>query len=130
MSEAFGAIGGLAALALAVFLIALSIYWLLFPWFVYRKMDKLIEQMAALTKVTAAVGAAINTRAADAGAQATPVAPDAARYFVRVGEESKGPLDEKQVRAMRARDLLTEESYVIREGMTEWKRYREMFVAQ
>ena len=127
MTEAFQAMGGIAVLGVAVFLIALSIYWLLFPWFVYRKMDKLIEQMAALTKVTAAVGAAINARAGEAQTGSAPAAPTAARYYVRIGEESKGPLDEKPVRARRARELISDDSYVAREGSQEWKRYREVF---
>jgi hypothetical protein len=47
LPQLFTGVVGIAVLILSV---VLSIYWLLFPWFVYRKMDKLIARVEALEK--------------------------------------------------------------------------------
>jgi hypothetical protein len=59
-TNAFQAIGGVVAVILAIFLIVLAILWIVFPWFVYSKLNVIEKNTRASAQSLDAILATLN----------------------------------------------------------------------
>ena len=127
--DALPAIGGIAYLIICIFLLVLSVYWLLFPWFVYSKLDKIIELLRDQGRVMLSIS--------DRRSELPPVVdpktllpplPGKERYYLAVGETIGGPHLADVVQGMLNRGTVTQATvFVLPVGGTKWKRLDEVF---
>jgi hypothetical protein len=119
---------GVVGLVILVFLVALGIYWLLFPWFMYSKMDKLIalqkESNAIAERFVGEVAQLRRTEPASRLPQSGPPAEPA--YWVRIGSDTNGPFPIDKIRELRKRGTIEDETPVAAEGSSEWKKAGEV----
>lgn len=123
----FTGIFGLVVLALAV---AIAIYWLLFPWFVYHKLDKIIERLSALEKSGKDGVAGLATVAAKIVAPAAgepPPIPGEERFFIHLNNETAGPFPIANIQDSFRRGKLKADTLVLKEGDKDWLPYNQVF---
>ena len=119
---------GVPGLILSVLAIILGVYWLLFPWFVYAKLDRII---AILGKIEKGQGEATERLSAQlktpTQATALPPVPGEELYFVQVGKEMHGPQNIEALQTWFTKELITKDSYVIKQGDSKWQRFGDVF---
>ena len=68
-------------------------------------------------------------RAIESSSSAAPVAPtlagSSARYYYSTNGEQTGPVDATDLRMMRKDGLVTDDTAVLREGETAWRKFRD-----
>lgn len=133
MNDASALFGGIVGLILFFVAALLAVFWLIFPWFVYYNLKKLVAQQekasAERAEIVAAIkGTSVNferlvleLRAlkADEPSRAQPAAEDA--YWIRIGDDTNGPFPIAKVRELKTRGMITDETPVAAQGSTEWK---------
>lgn len=119
---------GVVGLILLVLIVAISIYWLLFPWFVYHKLDKILAALDRVAKAVALVGVqAANSSAAASAATPLPPIPGTETYHVAVGSEVTGPHTLEQIQALHAKGTIDGKTWILRQGAAAWLRLGDVF---
>ena len=133
---------GIVGLVLVALLLLLAVSWLIFPWVVRYQLNKLIkgqDKLAELLKAAAMEanghlgGIAVSVSPPKAKVPAAlPVAVPAealidypqAEYYLSTDGQQQGPISAADLRIMRKDGLITDETFLCRDGDSEWKPYR------
>lgn len=123
---------GVLGLVLAVLLIALGVYWILFPWFVYSKMDRMLKHLAAMEasmKESAAGLKAMRLSLSEQKEVATapPPVPGEERFYIHLNNETVGPFPIAHIQDSFKRGRLQPDTLVLQEGEKEWKKFDQVF---
>lgn len=125
-------LGGAFGLVIAFLLLILAIFWLIFPWMVYAKLNGLIAGLKKLedsqstlqhilTKI-AGHAEAVERNSSTAGATSST---SQVTYYYSSDGQQQGPLSAADLKAMRKDGLVTDDTPVLRAGEQQWKVYRD-----
>ena len=117
--------GGIIGLIVLVFLVAIGVYWLLFPWFVYTKLDKIIGHLKAIEKGQSPEIVEIKDTATK-GPKLPPL-PGKERYHVSANDVIGGPYTLDVIEGLVSRGTLTKADYALLEGGAKWERIDALF---
>jgi hypothetical protein len=127
MDSAAVGIGAIVYLIFAIVFFCLAIAWIVFPFIVISKANKMIKQQAEMVNCLAQLLHVSNKSERHLEVtqkSVAQVAPAQANFYYSTEGRQEGPLTADDLRNLRQAGLINDDTLVVREGDSEWKQYR------
>ncbi len=125
-------LGGALGLLLSMLLLILAIFWLVFPWMVYAKLNAMILSLKRLEDSHATsihifnkVARHLETIERQGSAPSSVLTSSEVTYSYSSDGHQYGPLTAADLRRMRKDGLITDDTPVVRSDQQEWKTFRD-----
>lgn len=122
--NALDVFGSVAGTIVFLFLCFLCLFWMIFPWMVYHKLNKILEALAA-SEIAIRSGSLTQKsmfeywQKTDA---AMPPPPGAEVYFIAKGIEVIGPHTRHEIDALLNKKAIDGQTPLLKQGDKHWKK--------